>query len=84
MPLSIHNPRAEKLARELAAKSGQTITQAIINALEDRLLRIQGKKEPVDLAGEMLKIAHRCGRIPDKDSRNAEQILNYNQEGVPE
>lgn len=84
MPLSIHNPKAEKLARELAAKSGETITQAIIKALEDRLIRIQGKKGPMDLAEEIMKIAERCSRIPDKDPRNAEQILNYDQKGVPE
>jgi antitoxin VapB len=84
MPLSIHNPKAEKLARELAARSGETITQAIIKALEDRLVRMQGKKEPMDLAEEIMKISKRCSRIPDKDPRNADQILNYDQKGVPE
>ena len=84
MPLSINNPRAEKLARELAARSGETITQAIIKALEDRLVRMQGKKEPMDLAEEIMKIAKRSSRIPDKDPRNADQILNYDQKGVPE
>lgn len=84
MPLSIHNPKAEKLARDLAAKSGETITQAIINALEERLIRMEGKKEPMNLAGEIMKIVEGCSRIPDKDPRTAEQILNYNQKGVSE
>jgi len=84
MPLSIHNPKAEKLARELAAKSGESITQAIISALEERLTRMEGKKEPMNLAEEIMKIAERCSRIPDKDPRTAEQILNYDQKGVPE
>jgi antitoxin VapB len=84
MPLSIHNPKAEKLARELAAKTGETITQTIITALEDRMVRMQGKKAPMDLAEEIMKISERCSRIPDKDPRNAEQILNYDQKGAPE
>ena len=84
MALSIHNPKAEKLARELAAKSGETITQAIVTALEERLVRMQGKKEPMDLAEEIMKIAGRCSRIPDKDPRSVEEILNYDQKGVPE
>ena len=40
MALSIRNPRAEKLAREVAAESKESLTQAIIHALEDRLERL--------------------------------------------
>jgi antitoxin VapB len=84
MALSIHNPKAEKLARELAAKSGETITQAIITAIEDRLERIQGKRVAMDLTAEMMKIAERCSRLPDLDPRTPEQILGYDQRGLPE
>ena len=35
MALSIRNAKAEKLARELAAESGENITQAITRALEE-------------------------------------------------
>ena len=37
MALSIRNAKTEKLARELAAESGGTITQAITQALESVL-----------------------------------------------
>ena len=39
MALSIRNPKAEKLAREVAAESGETITQEITYALEEGLLQ---------------------------------------------
>jgi len=39
MPLSIKNPEADRLARALASQTGETITQAVINALRDRLSR---------------------------------------------
>ena len=40
MPLSIRNPRAEQLAREVAALSKENLTQAIIRALEERLRKM--------------------------------------------
>jgi len=84
MALSIHNPKAEKLARELASKSGETITQAIITAIEDRLERMQGKRATMDLTAEVMKIAERCSRLPDLDPRAPDGILGYDQRGVPE
>ena len=43
MALSIKNSKAENLARKLAAESGETITQAITHALEERLERLRGR-----------------------------------------
>ncbi len=39
MPLNIRNPRAAELARDLAARRGTTMTQAVISALEAELAR---------------------------------------------
>ena len=39
MPLNIRDPRAAELARELAARRGTTMTEAIISALESSLRR---------------------------------------------
>lgn len=83
MALSIKNPKAEKLARELAAESGENITQAITNALEERLERIRGRSTVTDLAEEILKISKRCRTIPDQDQRSPEEILGYDPAGVP-
>jgi antitoxin VapB len=84
MALSIQNPKAEKLAREVAAKSGESITQAIITALEDRLERMRGKRTTIDLTAEILNIAESCSNLPDRDTRTPDQILGYNHQGVPE
>ena len=83
MALSIRNLKAEKLARELAAESGENITQAITNALEERLERIRGRSTTTDLAEEILKISKRCRTIPDQDQRSPEEILGYDPAGVP-
>jgi antitoxin VapB len=83
MALSIRNPKAEKLARKLAAESGETITQAITHALEERLERLRGSSATPDLVEEILKISKRCSAIPDQDQRTADEILGYDSVGVP-
>ena len=84
MALSIRNPKAEKLARELAAESGENITQAITRALEERLQRLRGRSAAIDLAEEIMKISRRCSKIPDQDQRSPDEILGYGSKGVPE
>ena len=84
MALSIRNEKAEKLARELAAESGENITQAITRALEERLQRLRGRSTATDLAEEILKISRRCSEIPDQDKRSPDEILSYGPTGVPE
>jgi antitoxin VapB len=84
MALSIRNEKTEKLARELAAESGENITQAITHALEERLQRIRGRSTATDLAEEILKISRRCSELPDQDKRSADEILGYGPTGVPE
>ena len=83
MALSIRNPEAEKLARKLATESGETITQAITLALEERLERLCGRSTAPDIMEELLKISKRCKAIPDKDRRTADEILGYDSTGVP-
>jgi antitoxin VapB len=84
MALSIRNPKAEKLARELAAEYGETITQTITRALEERLERLHGRSTAIDLAEEIFKISNRCSAIPDQDQRSADEILGYDSLGVPQ
>jgi len=81
MALSIRNPKAERLAREVAERTGESLTQAIIHALEERLERIKGSKRASDLFEEIMRISKRCSALPDFDSRPPEEILGYNEKG---
>ena len=83
MALSIRNPKAEKLARELAAESGENITQAITHSLEERLQRLRGRSTAIDLFEEIMKISKRCSEILDRDQRSPDEILAYGPAGVP-
>ncbi len=84
MPLSIRNDYAEKLARDSAKRSGKSITQVIINALEDYLIRIKGNSRLYDIEKEILSISNRCRNLPELDKRTANEILGYNSIGVAE
>ncbi len=82
MAINIKNPRAEKLANQLATKTGETITDAVIHALEDRLERLEGCRTSPDLVAEIMAIADRCSRLPVLDSRSPEEILGYSKIGT--
>ncbi|MBI4774174.1 MAG: type II toxin-antitoxin system VapB family antitoxin [Deltaproteobacteria bacterium] len=84
MAISIRNARAERLAREVAAESGENLTQAIIHALEERLERLKGRRMVSDTAQEIMKISERCSMLPDQDPRSPEEILDYDDFGVPD
>jgi antitoxin VapB len=82
MPLSIKNSTAEKLARQVAAETGETLTEAITHALEERLERLKGRRSAPELIEALLEISQRCGSLPDLDSRTADEILGYDETGA--
>lgn len=83
MPLSIRNPQAEKLARQVAALSGENVTQAIIHALEKRLQDLQANAPAENLVEEIMGISRRCSALQDRDHRTPDEILDYDDQGVP-
>jgi antitoxin VapB len=82
MPLSIKNAEAEQLARELARETHESITTAITRALEERLIRVRGSRLADDRRRRALDIIAQCAALPDLDTRNPEEILGYDDQGV--
>jgi len=83
MPLSIKNREAEHLARELAKQTGESITVAIVKALHERLQRLTGRHRPMGLADQLDEIAKRCAALPVIDERSQDEILGYDEKGLP-
>jgi antitoxin VapB len=84
MPLSIKDPEADRLARALAQRTGETLTQAVINALRDRLARVEQRTQDVDaLVEDVLAIGRHCAALPVLDERSDDEILGYDEHGVP-
>lgn len=83
MPISIRNAKAEALAREVAERAGETMTQAISRALEERLVRLRSPREQATTARRLLAIARRINRRRTRDRRTADRILGYDRDGLP-
>ena len=82
MALSIKNDRAERLAREVAKETGESLTLAVLHSLEERLEKLKGRRTAPDLVETILSISARCSALPDLDDRSADAILGYNEHGV--
>lgn len=83
MALSIKHPEADRLARELAARTGETLTDAVVVALRERLARETGRARSNPLREELAAIRRRCAALPVIDDRPAEEILGYDERGLP-
>jgi len=83
MPLSIKHPEADRLARELADRTGETITEAVIAALRERLRREKGKARVRRISDELARIGSRCAALPVLDARAADEIVGYDDDGIP-
>ena len=84
MVLSIKDSEADRLARELADKTGETITDAVRTAIEERLARVRTRHRGRHLADDLDEIAERCARLPVVDDRSADDILGYGENGLPQ
>lgn len=83
MALSIKDPEADKLARELAARTGESLTEAVVKALRERLARERGRSRCVKLSEELGEIRRRCRDLKVLDSRSPDAILGYDKRGLP-
>jgi len=84
MALSITDPEADRLARAVAQRTGETIAQAVITALRERLDREERRDQEVDaLVEEIMTIGKHCASLPLRDSRSDDDLLGYDQQGLP-
>ena len=84
MSLNIKNPATVALANELARREGVSKTAAIHQALSERLRRIgYGDGAQERLLDELRAISERVARLPDLDPRSDEEIVGYDEFGIP-
>jgi antitoxin VapB len=83
MALNIRNSETEKLAEMVARLTGETKTEAVTQALRDRLARLRRERTKRRLADELDEIARHCSRLPVLDSRPVDEILGYDENGLP-
>ena len=83
MALNIRNPEAEMLAADLARLTGETKTAAVTRALREQLSRVRRDRSGMGLADRLVAIGKECAALPVLDDRPAEEILGYDEDGLP-
>ncbi len=83
MPISIENEEIEELARKLAAFTGESITEAVKVSLADRYERLSGERSERSLVERLNEIAMRCASRPIISDLTDDEILGYDEFGVP-
>lgn len=83
MAINIKDPETDRRARELAARTGETLTTAVSVAVSERLERLRGQRAMPDLVAELDAIAERSGALPVIDHRTPDEILGYGPDGLP-
>ena len=82
--LNIKNPATVALADELARRQGISKTAAIHQALSERLHRLGfGDDAQERLLAELRGIRERVARLPELDHRSDEEIIGYDEHGIP-
>ena len=82
MALNIKNPKTDHLVRRLAALTGESLTEAVQVAVRDRLAREERCRGRAS-AEHLLAIARRYAARPVRDDRPADEILGYDERGLP-
>ena len=83
MSLNIKDPATDRVVRELAALTGEGVTAAVRKSVEERLSRVRRRTSKRNLAAQLLEIANHCAALPVLDNRSAEEILGYDENGLP-
>jgi antitoxin VapB len=80
--LNIKDPETDRLARQLAALTGESLTKAVRNALEERLEREERLRGRPSVE-HLMAIARRCAARPVIDPRSPDEIIGYDERGLP-
>lgn len=83
MTLNIKDAATDRLARELSEVTGESLTVATRTALAERLDRLGRTRGRAAHRADLLALIERGRAEPDLDPRSVEDILGYDEVGLP-
>jgi antitoxin VapB len=88
MQLNIKNRDAYRLAKRLAERTGESLTDAVTKALRERLEREEAsdrgeKQSAAEKLKQLREIASRFDSLPVLDDREPDEIIGYDEHGLP-
>ncbi len=84
MSLNIKDKETHTLARRLSKLTGQSMTAVVRESLREKLEREERRrKDPRQLEQHLLRIVDSIKKRPDAEGLTAEEIIGYDDEGLP-
>ncbi len=83
MHLNVKNDMAHRLAAELSRLTGESLTTAVTEALRERLDRERRRRGRSAVADRLMAIGKRYAELPDGALASADEILGYDENGLP-
>lgn len=83
MALNIKDPEADRLVRALADATGESITVAARRAFAERLDRVRAQVTAPDVQSDLEAIISRGRDRATLDARSADEIIGYDEHGLP-
>lgn len=80
--MSIKSDEADRLARQLAAETGETLTEAVVTALQERLDREHARRSAT-IRRRLAHLAADVAALPVADDRAPDRIIDYDDAGAP-
>ena len=84
--MNIQDPDVHAMTQELAQLTGLTLADAVKMAVEKALIQAKTQQERPksgSLEQQLTEISLRCAALPDCDRRTREEILGYDEFGLP-
>ena len=81
--LNIKNAEAYELASEIAGETGQSLTTVVVDALRDKAEKTRRLKDREARIQAILDIGRRYSALPDRDTRTPDEIIGYDENGLP-
>jgi antitoxin VapB len=83
LPLNIKDPEVYQLARAVAELTGETLTDAVRHSLRERLQREKRVRLDPQWMEKLREISDRCAARPVLDTRSDDELIGYDEFGVP-
>lgn len=83
MPISVKDNQTELLVRKLAELTGESLAEAVRVAVAERYDRLCQVRSGRSFADELNAIGLRCASRPLVLRLSADEILGYDESGVP-
>lgn len=83
MALNIKDAETDRLVRQLARETGESITVATRVAIEERLARLHARRHATRSGDELYRIIERGRARRTLDERPVDEILGYDEHGLP-